>query len=295
MRPARKKVEAGLKRQENPIVFLELSIGGTHIGRVTFELYADRCPRTAENFRQLCTGEACSKATGAPLSYTNSVFHRVIRDFIAQGGDITNFNGTGGESIFGPKFDDENFYFRHNEPGILSMANAGPNTNNSQFFVTLKTQPHLDRKHVAFGRVMQGMAVVREIERVPCDRDDYPTVPVVVTKCGQVNKVKVELPEEKKVEEILSTEVEKALRERQRQEAEREELTWFDKQRKVMEQGFRERWESMEEVERKVKLMNKRQQKVVGVGEKRAAEEAEEEEQVKEQKGIVKKRRTLFF
>eukprot|EP00669_Euglena_mutabilis_P003275 TRINITY_DN14216_c0_g1_i1.p1 TRINITY_DN14216_c0_g1~~TRINITY_DN14216_c0_g1_i1.p1 ORF type:complete len:308 (-),score=148.91 TRINITY_DN14216_c0_g1_i1:104-1027(-) len=296
MRPARKVIETGQKRQENPIVFLEISIGGAAVGRITLELYADRCPRTAENFRRLCTGEARSKATGARLCYVNCVFHRVIKDFIAQGGDITHFNGTGGESIFGPKFEDENFYYRHNEPGTLSMANAGPNTNNSQFFITLKTQPHLDRKHVAFGRVMQGMAVMREVEKVPCDREDYPMTPIVIAKCGQVNKgVKVDLPEEKKVEEILSTEVEQALREKSRQEAERGELTWFDKQRKVMEQGYREKLEHLDETERKVRLMNKRKQKVVGAGDRPDDEEAEAEDRVKQEKGIVKKRRTLFF
>eukprot|EP00670_Eutreptiella_braarudii_P020898 CAMPEP_0174351496 /NCGR_PEP_ID=MMETSP0811_2-20130205/8889_1 /TAXON_ID=73025 ORGANISM="Eutreptiella gymnastica-like, Strain CCMP1594" /NCGR_SAMPLE_ID=MMETSP0811_2 /ASSEMBLY_ACC=CAM_ASM_000667 /LENGTH=194 /DNA_ID=CAMNT_0015480791 /DNA_START=17 /DNA_END=598 /DNA_ORIENTATION=- len=183
MRPAKKVMDqSGKKRQENPIVYLEISIAGKNLGRITLELYAERCPKTAENFRQLCTGEAVSKTDGRKMCYTGSVFHRIIRDFMAQAGDITNLNGTGGESIFGPKFDDENFYYRHNEPGILSMANAGPNTNNSQFFITLKTQPHLDRKHVAFGRVMQGMAVVREMEKVSCDRDDFPVDPVVIVK-----------------------------------------------------------------------------------------------------------------
>lgn len=168
-----------------PRVFFDVTIGGKAAGRIVMELFADIVPRTAENFRALCTGEKGMGKSGKPLHYKNSKFHRVIPNFMLQAGDFTRGNGTGGESIYGEKFPDENFLEKHTGPGVLSMANAGPNTNGSQFFIcTVKTE-WLDGKHVVFGRVVEGMDVVKAVEATG-SQSGKTSKDTVIADCGQL-------------------------------------------------------------------------------------------------------------
>ncbi|KAE8009923.1 hypothetical protein FH972_006328 [Carpinus fangiana] len=172
---------------KNPKVFFDILIGRAKAGRVVMELFADVTPKTAENFRALCTGEKGIGISGKRLHYKGSPFHRIIPNFMCQGGDFTRGSGTGGESIYGLKFEDENFKLKHTGPGILSMANAGPHSNGSQFFICTDKTSWLDGKHVVFGKVVDGYTVVKEMEKVGSD-GGYTKELVVIEDCGQITE-----------------------------------------------------------------------------------------------------------
>nr|P91791.1 RecName: Full=Peptidyl-prolyl cis-trans isomerase; Short=PPIase; AltName: Full=Cyclophilin; AltName: Full=Cyclosporin A-binding protein; AltName: Full=Rotamase [Hemicentrotus pulcherrimus]AAB37708.1 cyclophilin [Hemicentrotus pulcherrimus] len=161
-----------------PQVFFDLQANGENLGRIVMELRADVVPKTAENFRALCTGE---KGFG----YKGSTFHRVIPGFMCQGGDFTRHNGTGGKSIYGEKFADENFTLKHTQPGILSMANAGVNTNGSQFFICTAVTSWLDGKHVVFGAVTQGLDIIKKVESYGSDSGKT-SKKITIADCGQL-------------------------------------------------------------------------------------------------------------
>jgi len=185
MPPTWNQIQSQLRSPNNPVVFFDVQVGTTEIGRLIMELYADVVPRTSENFRQFCTGEY--RRDGVPSGYKNCSFHRVIKDFMIQGGDFVSGDGTGVLSIYGgTAFDDENFKLKHDAPGLLSMANSGKDSNGCQFFITCAKCEFLDGKHVVFGRVLDGLLVMRKIENVPTGPNNKPKIPAQISQSGQL-------------------------------------------------------------------------------------------------------------
>eukprot|EP01084_Bolivina_argentea_P217707 369574_1 len=175
----------------NPRCYIDFKQGNERLGRIIIELFADIVPRTAHNFISLCKGESSVMINNRKtrLYYKNSIVHRVIKGFMLQMGDFTRGDGTGGISIYGKHFDDENFKIKHNKY-YLSMANAGPQTNGSQFFICTANCDHLNKKHVVFGKVVDGTDIVDALESVETNSKDKPLVPIIVSKCGQLMLVK---------------------------------------------------------------------------------------------------------
>ncbi|KAF7507997.1 Peptidyl-prolyl cis-trans isomerase H [Endocarpon pusillum] len=174
-------------QEPEPIVFFDLTLGGEPLGRIKMQIFSHTVPKTAENFRQLCTGEY-KNAQGRPMGYKASKFHRVIKDFMIQGGDFLNSDGSGTFTIHPPThltFPDESFQHKHSSPFLLSMANSGPNTNGCQFFITTVPAPWLDGKHVVFGKVIDGIDVVKKVELVRTVRDK-PVQDVSIAQCGEM-------------------------------------------------------------------------------------------------------------
>jgi peptidyl-prolyl isomerase D len=178
-------VQEGFKNTEKGNPYFDITIDGEDAGRLKFQLFDDEVPKTCANFRHLCTRGLDDKKEPC---YQDSIFHRIIEEFMIQGGDFTNFDGTGGKSIYGEKFEDENFDLKHNQPGLLSMANSGPNTNGSQFFITLKETPWLDDKHVVFGILLDGFELLKKIELLPKDDNNKPLKEVKVSECGIIEE-----------------------------------------------------------------------------------------------------------
>jgi len=170
---------------DRPKVFFDITIDGKVAGQIVMELFSDIVPKTVENFRALCTGERGKAKCGKALHYKGSVIHRVIPNFMIQGGDFQSGDGSGGESIYGERFQDENHKMKHTSSGLLSMANAGKHTNGSQFFITTIATPWLNGKHVVFGKVIQGMEVVKKIESFGSKEGDTKKE-IRIASCGQV-------------------------------------------------------------------------------------------------------------
>ena len=217
---------------KNPVVFLDVKIGSNQKKRIKIELFEDKVPKTAKNFKGLCTGEKT-------ITYKGSKIFRIVKNVFLQGGDFEKNDGTGGVSIYGEKFEDENFYYSHSREGLLSMINEGKNTNGSQFFITLRDTTWYDEKHVVFGQVIDGMENVKEIEGAKIDDDDKPEEDIIIENCGEIKDGEEIDPE--KMKEIL--EKERIAKEEAKKKKEEEER--FEKEKKEKEKEERDNEERM--------------------------------------------------
>ena len=275
------------QNKENPVCFLDIKIGDNEPKRVEIELFKDKVPKTCENFRCLCTGEK-----GEKLHYKGSIFHRVIKNFMIQGGDFEKGNGTGGSSIYGKKFEDENFFYAHSREGLLCMANSGKDTNGSQFFITLKDTPWLDKKHVVFGQVIKGMEVVKEVEALETDSQDKPKTNVVIENCGEIKDGKEISPsaagpkEEKPTEEAKEEKKEEAKEEKKEEakEEKKEEAKEEKKEEPKEEKKEEAKEEKKEEAKEEKKEEAKEEKKEEPKEEKKEEPKEEKKEEVKEEK-----------
>ena len=221
--------------EKNPIVFLDIKIGKNPKKRVKIELFENKVPKTANNFRCLCTGEK-------NITYKGSKFFRVIKNVFIQGGDFEKNDGTGGHSIYGDKFEDESFYYSHSREGLLSMINEGKNTNGSQFFITLRDLTWYDEKHVVFGQVISGMEHLKEIEGVKVDDDDKPEEEIIIENCGQI-KDGIEIDPEKMKEKFEKKRIEKKKKKKRKEEEEKMEKEKEEKEKEERDNDkkYRER------------------------------------------------------
>ncbi|XP_020656994.1 putative inactive peptidyl-prolyl cis-trans isomerase-like 6 [Pogona vitticeps] len=172
-----------MRNKKHVFVFLEIAIQEMTVGKLLFELYSDICPRTCRNFQYLCTGEKMNSESGVVLTYQDSIFHRIVKNGWIQGGDIHGGRGNGGESIYGPVFEDENFAVRHDRRGVLGMANKGRHSNGSQFYITLQAAPYLNDKYVAFGQLLEGSEVLQELEAMETF-NERPILECKIINCG---------------------------------------------------------------------------------------------------------------
>ena len=224
--------------QKNSIVFLDIKIGSNPKKRIKIELFNNIVPKTANNFRSLCTGEN-------NITYKGTKLFRIIKKIFIQGGDFEKNDGTGGYSIYGEKFEDENFYYSHSREGLLSMINEGKNTNGSQFFITLRDLKWYDEKHVVFGRVIDGMDYIKEIEGVKVDDDDKPEENVIIENCGEI-KEGVEIDPEKMKEILEKERIEKEKEKKRKEEEEKmkKEREKKEKEEKENDRKYRHRRDS---------------------------------------------------
>lgn len=209
-RPPAQEQKSGADAEVTCKVYFDIQINGEDAGRLTMGLFGKDVPKTVENFRALCTGEKGKGKSGKPLHYKASGFHRVIPDFMLQGGDFTMGNGRGGESIYGEKFNDEGFGIIHDVPGLLSMANAGPNTNGSQFFITTVPTAWLNGKHVVFGRILDNMDLVKKIEAYGSRGSGKTSAVITISDCGEIKEEAAAEGAEAKTTEAETKETEAA-------------------------------------------------------------------------------------